>query len=139
MATKNTRLAALYLSSSLNGPYTRITKTHGLKINVPTDFSEDTSHGDRFKSYLPGLQDFGLDIMAWYETANTTLEAMSLNKTSEYFLVYADYTDTQNYYRGQLYVGMDEFGLDLGNTAGFKYTGRIANADLAIIRNGAAL
>jgi hypothetical protein len=139
LATKNTRLAALYLGATLGGTYTRITKTHGLKLNVPTDFSEDTSHGDRFKSYLPGLQDFSATIMAWYDTATTTLEAMSLNKVSEYFLIYPDYTDTQNYYRGQMYIGMDELNLDLGNTADFQYTGRIANADIAIIRAGAAL
>lgn len=139
MATKNTRLAALYLGSTLGGTYTRITKTHGLKLNIPTDFSEDTSHGDRFKSYLPGLQDFSADIMQWYESASTVLETLSLNKTSEYFLIYPDYTDPTNYYRGQMYVGLDELNLDLGATADMKYTGRIANADIAIIRNGAAI
>lgn len=139
MATKNTRLAALYIGATLTGAYTRITKTHGLKLNIPTNFSADTSHGDRFESYLPGTQDFSADIMAWYDTAVTILEGISLNKISEYFLIYPDYTDTQNYYRGQMYVGLDEMNLDLGNTADFKYTGRIANADIAIIRAGAAL
>jgi len=139
LATKNTRLSALYLCATLSGTYVRINKTHGLKLGLTTDFSEDTSHSDRFKSYLPGLQDFTLDLMIWYETTFSSLESMSLNKTSEYFLLYPDYTDTQNYYRGQMYVGLDELGLDLGNTADMKFTAKIANADIQVVRAGAAI
>jgi hypothetical protein len=106
---------------------------------LQTDFSEDTSHGDSFKSYLPGLQDFKGTLMAWYDTAYTTLEAMSKNKTSEYFQSYPDIADTVNYYRGQCFVGLDELDLDIGNTAGFQFTQVIANADIAIIRAGTAL
>ena len=139
MAQKNARNAKLLLCATLGGTYVVVSKTHGVKLNLTTDFSEGTAHGDSFKSYLPGLQDFGMDIMAWYDTAYTTLEAMSLAKTSEYFLFYPDYADTQNYYRGQLFVGLDEVDSDLGNTVGFKFTGRIAGADIAIVRAGAAL
>jgi hypothetical protein len=64
---------------------------------------------------------------------------MSLNKISEYFQAYIDFADTLNYYRGQIYVGQDEFDLDLGNTAGFSYTGVIANVDIAIVRARATL
>jgi hypothetical protein len=116
-----------------------VTKSHGLKLNVPTDFSEDTGHGATFKSYIPGLQDFKATLMAWYDTAYTTLEAMSLNKISEYFLIYPDFADSLNYYRGQCYVGQDELDLDLGVTVGFKYTATIANADIQIVRAGTAL
>lgn len=77
--------------------------------------------------------------MAWYDTAYTVLEAMSKNKVSEYFTLYLDFADTVNYYRGQMYIGLDELDGDLGNTAGFQFTGTIANADVAIIRAGAAL
>jgi hypothetical protein len=51
---------------------------------------------------------------------------MSKNKTSEYFQLYIDFADTVNYYRGQMYVGLDELDGDLGNTAGFQFTGTIA-------------
>lgn len=139
MATKNARNASLKLSSTLGGPYTAVTKSHGLKLNLTTDFSEDTGHGAQFKSYLPGLQDFKATILAWYDTVYTTLEAMSLNKISEYFIAYIDAADSLNYYRGQMFVGLDEADLDLGNTVGFKYTGVIANADVQIVRAGAAL
>lgn len=139
MTTKNSRNARFLLASTLAGPYTAITKTHGLKMNVPTDFSEDTGHGASFKSYLPGLQDFKLTVLNWYDTVYTTLEAMSLNKISEFFIAYIDFADTVNYYRGQTFLGMDEFDLDLGNTVGFKYTAVIANSDIQIVRAGAAL
>lgn len=139
MTTKNTRNARLLLCATLSGTYVAVTKTHGLKFNVPTDFSEDTGHGATFKSYIPGLQDFKLALTNWYDTAYTTLESMSLNKISEYFQAYIDFSDTLNYYRGQCYVGQDELDLDLGNTAGFSYTAVIANADIAIVRNGATL
>jgi len=139
MATKNTRNARLLLCATLGGTYVRVTKSHGLKLNVPTDFSEDTGHGERFKDYLPGLQDFKATIGAWYDTVYTTLEAMSVNKVSEYFQIYIDFADTLNYYRGQCFVGMDDFTLDIGNTADFGYSVVIANADLDIIRAGATI
>jgi hypothetical protein len=139
VTTKNSRNARFLLSSTLNGPYTATTKSHGLKLNVPTDFSEDTGHGAQFKSSLPGLQDFKAKLMAWYDTIYTTLEAMSLNKISEYFLAYIDFADTLNYYRGQCYVGLDEVDLDLGVTVGNSYTAVLANADIQVVRNGAAL
>lgn len=139
MATKNTRNARLLLCTTLGGTYVAVNKTHGLKLNLTTDFSEDTSHGDSFKSYIPGLQDFKATVLAWYDTAYSVLEAMSKNKTSEFFMLYPDFADTLNYYRGQCFMGLDELDNDLGNTTGLSFTTVIANADIAIIRAGVAL
>lgn len=139
MATKNTRNARFLLSGTLGGPYTAVTKTHGLKFGIPTDFSEDTGHGQQFKSYVPGLQDFKLTLAAYYDTLYTTLQAMSLNKIAEYFLAYYDFADSLNYYRGQCFVGQDEDSLDIGKTAEQSYTAVIANSDLQVVRAGAAL
>lgn len=139
MATKNTRNARMLISATLGGSYVAVNKTHGLNMNLPTDFSEDTAHGDRFKSYIPGLQDFKVEISAWYDTVYTTLEKASLDKISYYFLIYPDFADPLNYYRGQCFFGLDGFDLSIGNTADMKFTSVIANADIAIIRNGTAL
>lgn len=139
MGTKNTRNARMLLCATLGGAYVAVSKSHGLTLNVPTDFSEDTAHGDRFKDYLPGLQDFKASLSAWYNTAHTTLEAMSVNKLSEYFQIYPDFADTLNYYRGQCYVGLNKLGLDLGNTADMDFDVMIANADIDIIRAGATI
>lgn len=139
MPTKNTRNARMLLCATLGGTYVAVSKSHGLTLNVPTDFSEDTAHGDRFKDYLPGLQDFKASLSAWYNTAYTTLEAMSANKISEYFIIYPDFADTLNYYRGQCYVGLNKLGLDIGNTADLDFDVMIANADIDIIRAGATI
>ena len=139
MSTKNTRNARLLLCATLGGTYVAVTKTHGLNLQIPTDFSEDTGHGARFKNYLPGLQDFTGALTAWYRTAQTILEAMSANKISEYFLIYPDFADTVNYYRGQCFVGQDGFNLDIGNTADQSFTMRIANEDIDIIRAGTTI
>jgi hypothetical protein len=138
MATKNSRNARLLFATTLNGPYTAVTKSHGLKFNVPTDFRR---HRPRRAVQVlhPWLQDFKLTLLNWYDTIYTTLEAMSLNKISEYFIAYIDFADTLNYYRGQMYVGQDEVDLDLGVTVGEKFTGVIANADIQVVRAGAAL
>lgn len=139
MAPKNTRNARFLLCATLGGTYVRVTKSHGLKLNVPTDFSESTGHGARFKEYLPGLQDFKATLGAWYDTVYTTLNAMSLNKISEYFQAYPDFSDTLNYYRGQCYIGQDEVNFDIGNTADESYTVVIANEDIDVIRAGATI
>lgn len=139
MATKNTRNARLLLALTAAGPFVAVNKTHGLKLNVPTDFSDDTGHGQRFKTAIPGLQDFKLEISAWYDTAYPTLEAASLNKLAYYAQVYPDFADTLNYYFAQVYIGQEEFDLSLGNTAGQGYTVVLANEVVSIIRNGVAL
>lgn len=139
MGTKNNRNARLLLSGTLGGTYVAISKSHGVKLKTPIDFSEDTAHGDRFKSRLPGLQDFTATLTSWYNTAYTTLEAMSVNRVSEYFQIYPDFADTLNYYRGQCYVSLSEHDLDLGATSGQSYDVMLANADLDIIRAGTTI
>jgi hypothetical protein len=139
MATKNTRNAGLYLCNTLGGTYVLVSKTHGFNPSLTTDFSEDTSHGDQFKSYIPGLSDFKAKLTAWYQTTNSTLMAMALNRISEYFMAYPDKADTLNYIRGQCYLGMDGLDMDLGKTVEESYTMVLANADVAIIKAGVAL
>lgn len=139
MATKNNRNVRMLLCATLGGTYVAVSKSYGLKIKSPTDMSEDTAHGDEVKSRLPGLRDFQATLTAWYNTVYTTLEAMAANSISEYFLVYPDFADTTNYYRGQCYVSLSEHDLDLGNTSGHSYDVVVANADYDIIRAGASI
>lgn len=139
MPTKNTRNAGFYIAATLGGPYTKVNKTHGLTLGVPTDFSEDTGHGQRFKTKIPGLQDFTLSLTKWYDTLFATLEKLSLDKTAYYFIVYHDVADTVNYYRGQCYFGLNEINLELGNTADESYDVVLAGEDLQVVRNGVVL
>lgn len=139
MATKNSRNGRYLLCATKTGTYIPVAGAFGYKENVPTDFSEDTTFGAFFKSYIPGLQDYKATLMRRYDTADATVEKMSKTKTSEYFLFYPDYADTLNYTRGQTFLGQDEHDNDLGKTVDQKYTAVIANSDLEIVRNGAAL
>lgn len=139
MATKNNRNARMLLCATLGGTYVAVSKSHGLKLKMPTDFSEDTSHGDSRKSRLPGIQDWSATLAAWYNTAYSTLVAMAANRVSEYFQIYPDFSDTTTYYRGQCYLGLNEHDMDLGNTSGHGFDVMLANGDLDIIYAGTTI
>lgn len=38
-----------------------------------------------------------------------------------------------------MFIGLNSFDLSIGQTAGHEFTGRIANADIQIVRAGSAL
>jgi hypothetical protein len=139
MAAINTRNSRYLLSATLAGTYVPVAGAHGYKENVPTDFSKSTVYGSRFESYVPGLQDYKGTLMRWYDTADATVEKMSIGKISEYFLFYPDFANPLDYTRGQTYLGQDESDHDLGKTADQKYTAVIANGDIQIVRGGAVL
>lgn len=139
MARKNSRRALLQLSPTLNGPYTDINGTHGFTIEMPTNFSDSSAHGQRFETSIPGLQGFSGTITKWYDTASTLLEDASLNKIPYHFRAYPDRGDTLNYYRGQCYIGMESENMDLGNTIDQSYTLVLADEDVDIIRGGVSL
>jgi hypothetical protein len=136
---KNSRNARLQLCATLGGTYVTVNGTHGLRLGVPTNWSDSTAHGDDFDSATPGTQGFNMTLAAWYDTVESTLQAMSLNKISEFFRAYYDLDDPLNYYRGKMYLGQEEDNMDLNQTIDGSYTGRIADGDIQIIRNGAAL
>lgn len=139
--TINTRNGRFLLSgtAAAGSSYVAVANAHGYKENVPTDFSEDTVLGARFKSYIPGLQDYKGDLMTWYNAVDATLEKMSLQKISEYFLFYPDFSNPVNYTRGQIYLGQDESDHEIGKTADQKYTAVIANNDIQVVRQGAVI
>lgn len=122
MATKNTRNARVLI----NG--TAVNKTYGATVTPTTDYSEDTSHGDQYKSYLPGLKDFTVDISNWYDDAYHVLRVAALNNTALVnVLVYPDYAQTTHYWRcPTMYASLNEQSHEIGNTTGETYTLRNA-------------
>ena len=139
VTSKNTRNARLLICATVGGTYIPVNKTHGLKINQPTDYSEDTAHGNRFKSYLPGLADYSVAVAKWYDTAFSMLEAASINQISYYFQIYMDYSDPLNYDTGQCFFSMNELNLDIGNTADITFDMKNTGVDPRMVRNGAVL
>jgi hypothetical protein len=112
--TKNSRNVRVLI----NG--TAVNKTHGATVSPTTDYSEDTSHGDEYKSYLPGLKDFMVDISAWYDSAYHTLRNAALDNTAlSNVLVYPDYSQTTHYWHcPTMYASLNEWNGDIGNTIG---------------------
>lgn len=135
----NTRNARLLLSGTKAGTYAPINKTHGLNVSMPTDMSDDSGHGQTFKTAVPGLSDYTMSVSAWYLPAQTILEDAAVNKIPYYFLYYPDYADVQNYHRGLLWVGFEGQNSDLGNTTDQSFTMTLADEDIQIVRNGAVL
>lgn len=107
---------------------TAVNKTHGANIQPVTDYSEDTAHGDAYKSYVPGLKDFTVAIEAWYDDAYHVLQNAAIANTAlTNVLVYPDYARTTHYWRcPYMYVSMDSFDLAIGNTAAQSFTLRNA-------------
>lgn len=121
--TRNSRDAALYLRTTGAGAYAKVNKTYGLVVNTPTDFSDDTGHGQKFKTGLPGNHDFKVELELYYQKYADLLHNYSLNETVLDFLVYPSVTnDPLNYWSGACYLGQDSQDMKLGNTVSEKYT-----------------
>ena len=122
MGTKSSRNVRVLINGAA------VNKTHGANISPVTDYSEDTSHGDVYKSYLAGLTDFTRSIESWYDDAYHVLHNASLAGTAvTNVFVYPDYAQTTHYWRiPYMYVSMDSFDLAIGNTIGESYTLRNA-------------
>jgi hypothetical protein len=128
-ATRNSRNAGLYLRPTGSGAYTKVNKTHGLKLGLGTDFSDDSGHGQKFKTALPGQHDFKVDVELWYQIYADTLKNYSLNETILDFLLYPNISDTLNYWSGSCYIGQDEMDPSLGKTVSEKYTLVLSGGD----------
>lgn len=120
--TRNSRNAGLYLRTSGSGSYTKVNKSYGLVINTPTDFNDDTGHGQKFKTATPGTHDFKIDLEKWYMKYDDDLHNYSLNETVLDFLAYPNIADTGNYWSGSCYLGQESQDASMGKTVSEKYT-----------------
>lgn len=137
MAPKNSKNARLLIATAGAGPYTIVTRTHGLKLGLDPDWTEASAHGMTFKDYVKGMMDWAGTVLQYYDTVFALLEGASINGTSYYFLAYYDYpADPTNYWRGQCTFGFGEVNMDLGVTIDNTFSMRIYNGDVALVRNG---
>ena len=139
--TINTRNGRFLLSgtAAAGSAYVAVANAHGYKENTSTAFSDDTVLGARFESGIPGLQAYKGDLMSWYNAVDATLEKMSVQKISEYFLFYPDFSNPLNYTRGQCYIGQDESDHEMGKTADQKYNVVLYAGDIQIVRGGVVI
>ena len=122
MPTRNTRNVRVVIAG------VAVSKAHGASLNAETDYSEDTSYGDVYKSYLPGLKDCEVNISAWYDSAYSTLVNAALAGTAlSAVAVYPDFATTTHYWLfPTMYASLNEASFDIGNTAGHTFSLRNA-------------
>lgn len=119
MTTYNSRLGVLYLGAVTAIP---VTKNHGLSISMPIDFSEDTSLGDDFKSYLPGLRDFKVSIERWYDNAYNVMADAVAARTLLKFYLYPHRADTGSYWHGSGYLSLETQDVTIGSTVSESFS-----------------
>ncbi|MBV6425163.1 MAG: hypothetical protein NAOJABEB_02977 [Steroidobacteraceae bacterium] len=90
------------------GTATPIAEGTGFQISMPTDFAEDSSWGDTFKTKKPGLTDFDGTISKWYDHNETSLRTAAQNRAEGKWYWYPDRSVTTDYLYGTGYVSLDD-------------------------------
>ncbi len=124
MATKHGVNARLYLGASVPIP---VTETHNLDLGFSTDFAEDSSQGDSFKTYLAGLADFTLKIDRWYDSAESVLLDAVIARTTLKFYFYPDAADNTVYVYGSGQLGGGGFKAGIGDVVDQSYEFRASS------------
>jgi hypothetical protein len=123
MATKHGVNARIYLGASTAIP---VAETHGMSLGFDTDFAEDSAQGDSFKTYLPGLADFTLEINKWYDSAEYVLLDAVIARTTLKFYFYPDASDNTVYVYGTGTLGGGGFDAPIDNIVDQTYSFRAA-------------
>lgn len=124
MATKHGVNARIYMGPTTPIP---VAETHGINLGFDTDFAEDSSQGDSFKTYLAGLSDFTMEINKWYDSAEATLLDAVIARTIMKFYFYPDAADATVYVYGTGQLGGGGFNAGIGDVVDQTYQFR-ANA-----------
>ncbi len=103
MATAASTQAQIYLGSTNASP---ITETFDLSIEVTTDTAEDTAHGDTWRTFIPTLSTFNLNIGKHFDDAagGGQLQSWVNSRTVLKFYLYPVRTTTTIYWYGTVYL-----------------------------------
>jgi len=118
MATKHGVNSRIYMGATTPIP---VTETHNIDISFDTDFAEDSSQGDSFKTYLAGLADFTMSIDRWYDSAESTLLDAVIARTVMKFYAYPDAADATVYVYGTGQLGGGGFKMGIGDVVDQGY------------------
>jgi hypothetical protein len=124
MATKHGVNSRVYMGASTAIP---IAETHNLNIGFDTDFAEDSSQGDSFKTYLAGLSDFTFEIDKWYDSGESAMLDAVIARTSQKFYFYPDAADNTVYLYGTGVLGGGGFKAGIGDVVDQTYQFRAAS------------
>lgn len=118
MSTYHGVNARIYMGASVAVP---VAETHGMNMNFETDFAEDSSQGDSFKTYLAGLADFTLEINKWYDNTESTLLDAVINRTVLKFYFYPNAADSTVYIYGTGQLGGGGFNTTMSDPVDQTY------------------
>lgn len=118
MATKHGVNSRIYMGATTPIP---VTETHNIDISFDTDFAEDSSQGDSFKTYLAGLADFTMAIDRWYDSAEYVLLDAVIARTTLKFYFYPDAADATVYLYGSGQLGGGGFKAGIGDVVDQSY------------------
>ncbi len=124
MATKHGVNARVYLGATTAIP---IAETHNLDMSFNTDFAEDSSQGDSFKTFLPGLSEATFKIDKWYDSAAHTLLDAVIARTSLNAYFYPDAADNTVYVYGTGTIGGGGFKAGIGDIVDQSYDFRFSS------------
>ena len=112
--------ARLYMGATTAIP---VAGTHGLKVTADTDFAEQSAQGDPWKTRLPGLSDFSIEIQKFYDSlaAGWVLFDAVIARTVQKFYFYPDAADSANYIYGTGYLGGSGFDAPIGGIVDQSY------------------
>lgn len=102
-STTHTVNQILYFGTGTAVP---VSEGFGFQISMPTEFAEDSSWGDTFKTKKPGLTDFEGTISKHYDHNETNLRAAAQARVEGKYYWYPDRSVTTDYLYGTGYVSL---------------------------------
>jgi hypothetical protein len=104
MATDVGTNAIIYLGTTNASP---ITETYDLSIETSTDFADDSSHGDSWRTFIPTLSTFDLTVNKHFDNAagGGQLQSWAISRTTLKYYLYPNRTSSTIYWYGTLTLG----------------------------------
>jgi hypothetical protein len=104
MATKAGTNAISYVGTTNASP---ITETFDISIKTTTDFADDSSHGDSWRTFIPTLSTFELTLNKHFDSAagGGQLQQWVISRTTLKYYLYPDRSDATIYWYGTMTLG----------------------------------
>lgn len=121
MATIQTRNTSIYWGSGATPAL--INETRNVRIDLGSDFADDTVHGDVNRSFAPTFANATFSVTGLYDTVIGKSDQIikdALNQASGKFSIYLG--DSNRYFYGSGYVSVDEVGAPYDDFAPFNWS-----------------
>lgn len=113
--------AIIYLGVTNASP---ITETFDLSIETTTDFADDSSHGDVWRTFIPTLSTFEMSIGKHFDDAagGGQLQAWAIARTVLKYYLYPTRASAAVYWYGTCYLGNGGMSMTLEDVIDSTFT-----------------